>query len=110
MIREGEPQVTLKFLAESPSKLAISNFSDGMYENDTAHSVHILCWRECLYETSVDGVLEFLRNLLDTLLTKYGNQPRSKGATSGTTITIYWRERRHIETQGLTGSERDKGG
>lgn len=31
MIREGEPNVTLKFLAESPSKLAISNFSDGMY-------------------------------------------------------------------------------
>ena len=32
MIREGEPNVTLKFLAESPSKLAISNFSDGEYE------------------------------------------------------------------------------
>ena len=31
MIREGEPNVTLKFLAESPSKLAISNFSDGEY-------------------------------------------------------------------------------
>lgn len=29
MIREGEPKVTLKFVAESPSKLAISNFSDG---------------------------------------------------------------------------------
>ena len=29
MIREGEPNVTLKYLAESPSKLAISNFSDG---------------------------------------------------------------------------------
>ena len=29
MIREGEPNVTLKFLADSPSKLAISNFSDG---------------------------------------------------------------------------------
>ncbi len=31
MIREGEPNVTLKFLAESPSKLAISNFSDGEF-------------------------------------------------------------------------------
>ena len=31
MIREGEANVTLGFLAENPSKLAISNFSDGMY-------------------------------------------------------------------------------
>lgn len=31
MIREGEPDVTLKFLADSPSKLAISNFSDGTF-------------------------------------------------------------------------------
>lgn len=29
MIREGEPNVTLKYVADSPSKLAISNFSDG---------------------------------------------------------------------------------
>ncbi len=29
MVREGEPNVTLKFVADSPSKLAISNFSDG---------------------------------------------------------------------------------
>jgi hypothetical protein len=29
MIREGEPNVTLRFLSESPSKVAISNFSDG---------------------------------------------------------------------------------
>ena len=29
MIREGEPNVTVKYVAESPSKLAISNFSDG---------------------------------------------------------------------------------
>ena len=32
MIREGEPNVTLKYLAEQPRKLAISNFSDGAYE------------------------------------------------------------------------------
>ncbi|KAK4693823.1 hypothetical protein P7C71_g3645, partial [Lecanoromycetidae sp. Uapishka_2] len=31
MVREGEPNVTLKFVAESPSKLAISNFSDEHY-------------------------------------------------------------------------------
>lgn len=30
MVREGEPNVTLKYLAESPSKLAVSNFSEGM--------------------------------------------------------------------------------
>ena len=29
MIREGEPNVTLKSIADTPSKLAISNFSDG---------------------------------------------------------------------------------
>ena len=33
MIREGEPNVTLKYLADSPSKLAISNFSDGTSKN-----------------------------------------------------------------------------
>ncbi|KAG8533178.1 uncharacterized protein KY384_001961 [Bacidia gigantensis] len=32
MIREGEPNVTLKHLANSPSKLAISNFSDGTFK------------------------------------------------------------------------------
>lgn len=31
MIREGEPNVTLKYLAEQPRKLAISNFSEGTY-------------------------------------------------------------------------------
>ena len=29
MVREGEPNVTLKYISEQPSKLAISNFSDG---------------------------------------------------------------------------------
>ena len=29
MIREGEPDITLKFIAANPRKLAISNFSDG---------------------------------------------------------------------------------
>ncbi|KAI9862420.1 MAG: hypothetical protein M1824_001413 [Vezdaea acicularis] len=31
MMREGEPDVTLKYLASNPRKLAISNFSDGGY-------------------------------------------------------------------------------
>ena len=30
MVREGEPNVTLKYIADQPSKLAISHFSDGM--------------------------------------------------------------------------------
>lgn len=38
MIREGEPNVTLKFLADSPSKLAISNFSDGTSKEYTMAS------------------------------------------------------------------------
>lgn len=29
MIREGEPDLTLKYIASNPRKLAISNFSDG---------------------------------------------------------------------------------
>ncbi|KAI9733036.1 MAG: hypothetical protein M1834_003581 [Cirrosporium novae-zelandiae] len=32
MIREGEPNVTLKYLSESPRNLAISGFSDGAYD------------------------------------------------------------------------------
>lgn len=35
MIREGEPNVTLKYVADSPSKLAISNFSDGTSKDYT---------------------------------------------------------------------------
>ena len=30
MIREGQPDTTLRYLSEEPTKLAISNFSDGM--------------------------------------------------------------------------------
>ena len=30
MIREGAPNVTLRYLSDEPNKLAISNFSDGM--------------------------------------------------------------------------------
>jgi hypothetical protein len=30
MIREGQPDLTLRYIAESPKRLAISNFTDGM--------------------------------------------------------------------------------
>ena len=30
MVREGEPSVTLRFLADAPSKLDVGNFSEGM--------------------------------------------------------------------------------
>jgi hypothetical protein len=30
MIREGSPNITLSYLSEAPSKMAISTFSDGM--------------------------------------------------------------------------------
>lgn len=33
MIREGAPDVTLSFIADSPSKMAISNFSDGKWSD-----------------------------------------------------------------------------
>ena len=29
MIREGQPDLTLRYIAESPKRLAISNFTDG---------------------------------------------------------------------------------
>lgn len=32
MIREGQPDLTLRYIAESPKRLAISNFTDGMYK------------------------------------------------------------------------------
>lgn len=32
MIREGQPDLTLRYIAESPKRLAISNFTDGKYK------------------------------------------------------------------------------
>lgn len=66
--------------------------------------------KKSLQETSVDGVVECFRSLHDTLLTEYGNQPRSRGATLGITILICWCERRPTEIQDWTGSEKDRGG
>lgn len=54
MIREGEPQVTLKFLADSPSKLAISNFSDGMLTPFPRLLRLFLDEKECVHESQVD--------------------------------------------------------
>ena len=45
MVREGEPNVTLKYISEQPSKLAISNFSDGMsYQFPKYHKGRSLVW------------------------------------------------------------------
>lgn len=54
MIREGEPQVTLKFLADSPSKLAISNFSDGTLKPSSATTAHLSYEKHRLHEARVD--------------------------------------------------------
>lgn len=54
MIREGEPQVTLKFLADSPSKLAISNFSDGTLKPSSATTARLSYQKNRLREAHVD--------------------------------------------------------
>ena len=36
MIREGQPDLTLRYIAESPKRLAISNFADGERRPNTA--------------------------------------------------------------------------
>lgn len=56
------------------------------------------------------GNMGCVRDLLEVVLTKHGNQLRSKGATLGTTILICWYEQRHTAIQDLIGSERDRGG
>ncbi|KAL9122327.1 MAG: hypothetical protein Q9187_001119 [Circinaria calcarea] len=52
MIREGEPNVTLKFLADAPSKLDTGTFSDG--------------------EEAMASIAEALGDLLCTVLTEHG--------------------------------------
>ncbi|MCJ1390608.1 hypothetical protein MMC18_003469 [Xylographa bjoerkii] len=60
MIREGEPNVTLKYLAESPSKLAISNFSDVQEQggNIRHYYNYILSRAKSYRETKLDWVRE----------------------------------------------------
>ncbi|KAL8827769.1 MAG: hypothetical protein Q9170_006881 [Blastenia crenularia] len=60
MIREGEPRVTLKYLAESPSKLAISNFSDVQAQgaNIRHYYTYVLTRAKAFRDTKVDWVRE----------------------------------------------------
>ena len=69
MIREGEPQVTLKFLADSPSKLAISNFSDGMLKLFPGTAAHILMRRSVYIRPVLMAAVEHFYNLLEIVLT-----------------------------------------
>ena len=60
MIKEGRPNVTLHFLAESPSKLAISNFSDVQIQGaNIRHYYNYMLSRAKSYrDTRVDWVRE----------------------------------------------------
>ncbi|KAL9026503.1 MAG: hypothetical protein Q9196_004839 [Gyalolechia fulgens] len=60
MIREGEPRVTLKHLAETPSKLAISNFSDVQAQgtNIRHYYSYILARAKAFRDTKIDWVRE----------------------------------------------------
>ncbi|KAL8700484.1 MAG: hypothetical protein Q9224_000943 [Gallowayella concinna] len=60
MIREGEPNVTLKFLAESPSKLAISNFSEVQAQgtNIRHYYSYVLTRAKAFRDTKIDWVRE----------------------------------------------------
>ncbi|KAI4110112.1 MAG: hypothetical protein L6R37_000005 [Teloschistes peruensis] len=64
MIREGEPNVTLKYLSNSPSKLAISNFSDGFFTaqvqgtNVRHYHGYVLSRAKAFRDTKVDWVRE----------------------------------------------------
>jgi hypothetical protein len=40
MIREGQPDLTLRYIAESPKRLAISNFTDGMCKLARKRRIH----------------------------------------------------------------------
>ena len=60
MIREGEPNVTLKYLSESPSKLAISNFSDVQVQGTNIRHYHtyLLMRAKAFRDTRLDWVRE----------------------------------------------------
>lgn len=60
MIREGEPRVTLKHLADSPSKLAISNFSDVQVQgtNIRHYYSYLLARAKAFRDTKIDWVRE----------------------------------------------------
>jgi len=60
MIREGEPNVTLKYISESPSKLAISNFSDVQVQglNIRHYHTYLLMRAKAFRDTRLDWVRE----------------------------------------------------
>ena len=60
MIREGEPNVTLKYMSESPSKLAISNFSDVQVQgiNIRHYHTYLLMRAKAFRDTRLDWVRE----------------------------------------------------
>lgn len=39
MIREGQSDMTLRYIAESPKRLAISNFTDGASKSGLGHDL-----------------------------------------------------------------------
>ncbi|KAI4250203.1 MAG: hypothetical protein L6R40_000376 [Gallowayella cf. fulva] len=60
MIREGEANVTLKYLADSPSKLAISNFSEVQAQgtNIRHYYSYVLTRAKAFRDTKIDWVRE----------------------------------------------------
>lgn len=88
MIREGEHNVTLKFLAESPSKLAISNFTEGMYSQ--AVGKRPIRFSIEKIPSSIQETLRIFSLMCsaDAPLTRMWNQCRSKEAIFGIIITI----------------------
>ncbi|KAL8750990.1 MAG: hypothetical protein Q9199_006722 [Rusavskia elegans] len=60
MIREGEPNVTLKYLADSPSKLAIGGFSDVQAQgtNIRHYYSYVVARARAFRETKIDWVRE----------------------------------------------------
>ncbi|KAL8773229.1 MAG: hypothetical protein Q9209_001906 [Squamulea sp. 1 TL-2023] len=60
MIREGEPNVTLKYLADSPTKLAISNFSEVQAQgtNIRHYYSYVLIRAKAFRDTKIDWVRE----------------------------------------------------
>lgn len=101
MIREGEPNVTLKYLADSPSKLAISNFSDGTSKQYSV--VNARGPTESGYPSSYcDGGSPGLNgiNQGQRLIDIGVVQSRFKAPIFGTTTTTSCQEQKHIEIPG----------
>lgn len=75
MIREGEPNITLAYLSESPRKLAISNFSEGAFYTLGFTTVVQVSFAAL----AVIWILEVAGNVLDVKLTKYVPTVQAQG-------------------------------